>query len=30
MLNLEGLAQGMYFVEVVSGSGKVVKQFIKK
>jgi PKD repeat protein len=29
MLNLEGLAQGMYFVELVSANGKVVKQFIK-
>jgi hypothetical protein len=30
MLNLEGFAQGMYFVEIVSAGGKVVKQFIKK
>ncbi|GAA0874132.1 hypothetical protein GCM10009118_05400 [Wandonia haliotis] len=30
MISTTDLAQGMYLVEVVSGSGKVVKQFVKR
>ena len=30
MLNVGDLAQGMYLVEIVSASGKVVRQFIKQ